>query len=185
MIEEYILEADEKMDKTIQVYGEELNTIRAGRANPHVLDRIRVDYYGVPTPLGQVGNVTIPEPRMIVINVWDKGMLKEVEKALLKSDLGINPTNDGKVIRLVFPDLTEERRKNLVKQIHKLAEKAKVAVRAIRRDVNTHLKTAEKTTEITEDDLEDYEKDVQEMTDNHTKRIEKITKDKETEIMEV
>lgn len=185
MIEEIILDSTERMEKTISVLKVEFNTIRVGRANPHVLDRITVDYYGAVTPLNQVGNISVPEPRMLMITPWDASLVKEIEKAILKSDIGINPSNDGKVIRLIFPDLTEDRRRELVKQVSKLAEDAKVGIRAIRRDLMAHLKQAEKTKEITEDDLKDYEKEVQETTDKHIDQIEREARLKENEIMAI
>ena len=177
--------ASEKMDKTIAALKRELASIRAGRANPQVLDRIMVDYYGTPTPIPQVGNVSSPEPRMLTIALWDAGMLSEVEKAIQASDLGINPSNDGKIIRLVFPELTEERRKDLVKQVHKKGEESKVAIRSIRRDANEQVEKQEKAKELTEDDAKDLQKQIQKLTDDSAKEIEKLVADKEKEIMEV
>ena len=174
-----------KMDKTISVLTSELAHIRAGRANPQLLDNVKVDCYGSMMPINQVGNISSPEPRMLVVSVWDANLISEVEKAIMKSDLGINPSNDGKVIRLVMPELTEERRKELVKVIHKFGEEAKVALRSVRRDAIDHFKKDEKDSVITEDDLRDLEKEIQETTDEHTKRIDKMMKDKEAEIMEV
>ena len=156
---------EEKMTKSYDSMIRDFTSIRAGRANPHVLDRIKVDYYGTPTPLQQVGNISVPEPRMLMIQPWEKSLLKTIEKAILASDLGITPTNDGSVIRLVFPELTEERRKELVKDIKKKGEAAKVAVRNIRRDANETFKKQNKANEISEDDQKDLEAKVQKMTD--------------------
>ncbi len=177
--------AMDKMDKTISVLTEELAHIRAGRANPQLLDNIKVDCYGSMMPINQVGNITAPEPRMLMVSVWDSNLISEVEKAIMKSDLGINPSNDGKVIRLVMPELTEERRKDLVKVIKNFGEEAKIALRSIRRDAIDHFKKDEKASVITEDDLKDLEKEIQEATDEHTKSIDKMMKDKEAEIMAV
>lgn len=185
MDHEIVTAAKEKMQKTLSVLKKELGSLRAGRANAQILDRIMVDYYGTPTPLQQLGNISIPEPRLLVISVWDTKCLQDVEKAIQKSDIGVYPTNDGKVIRLAFPELTEERRKELVKTVHKRGEEAKVAVRAIRRDANEQLKKLEKSSEITEDDLKNYEHDTQKATDDAIKDLEKILADKEKEIMEV
>ncbi|MBZ4645895.1 MAG: ribosome recycling factor [Petroclostridium sp.] len=178
-------EIEGKMKKTISVFTEELAGIRAGRATPAILDKVHVDYYGVATPVTQIGNISIPEARMLVIQPWDAGIVKEVEKAILKSDIGITPNSDGKVIRLVFPPLTEERRKELVKTVHKKGEEAKVAIRSIRRDALDHYKLQKKNGEITEDDLKDIEKDIQQLTDNYVKEIDEIVSAKEKEIMEV
>ncbi len=156
---------EDKMSKTLDVLQSDYATIRAGRANPHVLDKIRVDYYGTPTPIQQVGNVTVPEARMIVIQPWEKSLLKAIEKAILTSELGINPTNDGNVIRLVFPELTEERRKDLSKDVKKKGEGAKVAIRNIRRDANDAFKKMEKANEISEDDRKQGEEKIQKITD--------------------
>jgi ribosome recycling factor len=177
--------AKTKMEKTIAVFRKDLTHIRAGRANPQLLDSITVDYYGTPTPLNQIGNISAPEPRLLVISLWDVKMISEVEKAIQKSDLGINPTNDGKVIRLVVPELTEERRKELAKTIAKRGEEAKVAIRSIRRDANEALKKAKKASEITEDDLKNLEEEVQKLTNESTKQIDEMVKEKEKEIMEV
>lgn len=174
-----------KMKKTISVLKEELAGLRAGRANPVLLDKINVDYYGVPTPISQLGSISVPEARMIVIQPWDAKILKEIEKAIQKSDLGINPNNDGKVIRLVFPVLTEERRKELTKTVRKYGEEAKIAIRAIRREAIDKFKVQEKNSEITEDDLKKREKDVQNYTDKYIGEIDKIVEAKEKEIMEV
>ena len=176
--------AQDKMNKTIAVLKRELGGLRAGRANPQLLERIAVDYYGSPTPINQMGNISSPEPRLLVINLWDPKMIPNVEKAIQKSDLGINPANDGKLIRLVFPELTEERRRELVKTIKKKAEEAKVAIRAIRRDANETLKKQKKDSEITEDDQKLLEEEAQEITDKAIKEIDRIASEKEKEIME-
>lgn len=176
--------AQDKMNKTIAVLKRDLGSLRAGRANPQLLERITVDYYGTATPINQLGNISSPEPRLLVINLWDAKMIPMVEKAIQKSDLGINPTNDGKLIRLIFPELTEERRKDLVKTIKKKAEESKVAIRSIRRDANETLKKQKKDSEITEDDQKNLEKEAQEITDSAIKDIDKIAADKEKEIME-
>lgn len=174
-----------KMEKTLDVLLDEFGSIRAGRANPHVLDRIKVDYYGTPTPIQQVGNINVPEARMIVIQPWEKSLLKSIEKAILTSDLGINPTNDGSVIRLVFPELTEERRKDLAKDVKKKGEAAKVAVRNVRRDANESLKKMEKNGDISEDDLLDGNDKIQKMTDKMIDKIDKAVETKTKEIMTV
>lgn len=174
-----------KMRKTISVFQEDLDTVRAGRANPNVLDKITVDYYGTATPIAQIGNISVPEPRILVIQPWDASMLKEVEKAIQKSDLGINPSNDGKMLRIAFPQPTEERRKELVKTVHKKSEDAKVAIRSIRRDAMDHFKKMKKANEITEDDLQDMEDQMQKQTDEQIKLVDEITKKKEKEIIEV
>lgn len=176
---------EERMKKTISNFENELNGIRAGRANPHVLDRIVVNYYGVPTPIQQVGNISIPEPRIIQIQPWDLGLLKEIEKAIQSSDLGINPTNDGKIIRLIFPELTEERRKDLTKEVKKKGEEAKIAIRNIRRDAVDSFKKSQKSSEITEDDLKELEADIQKLTDKYVTDIEKILEKKNKEILSV
>ena len=175
---------DEKMKKTYQHLDFDYGTIRAGRANPHVLDRVKVDYYGTPTPIQQVGNVTVPEPRMIQIAPWEKTMIKEIEKAIMMSDVGITPSNDGVVIRLVFPELTEERRKDLVKDIKKKAEEAKVAVRNIRRDGNDAFKKSAKE-EVSEDEIKDLQEQLQKMTDKYVKDIDGLMESKSKEIMTV
>jgi len=177
--------AEEKMKKAIETLKEEFATVRAGRANPHILDKVMVDYYGVPTPIPQLASITVPEARMIVIQPWEARMLKEIEKAIQKADLGVNPANDGKVIRLIFPELTEERRKELVKQVKKMAEDAKVAIRNIRREALDEYKKMKKNNEITEDDLKDAEEDVQKLHDKYIEQIEKLLSAKEKEIMEV
>lgn len=175
---------NEKMEKTLNNLDEELAAIRAGRANPNVLNKIMVDYYGVPTPLQQVANVSVPEARMIQIQPWEKSLLKEIEKAIQISDLGINPTNDGTVIRLVFPELTEDRRKELVKEVKKKGEAAKVAVRNIRRDGNESFKKL-KGSDVSEDTIKDLEKDLQKLTDKHIEKIEKHVENKSKEVMTV
>lgn len=176
---------EEKMQKTLDNLDREYNSIRAGRANPHVLDRIKVDYYGSPTPLQQVGNISVPDPRTIVIQPWESSMLKPVEKAIQTSDVGINPSNDGKVIRLVFPELTEERRKDLAKDVKKKGESAKVALRNIRRDANDFLKKAQKNGDITEDDQKDQLDKMQKMTDKYVKKVDDAVASKSKEIMTV
>ena len=173
------------MTKSYDSMIRDFTSIRAGRANPHVLDRIKVDYYGTPTPLQQVGNISVPEPRMLMIQPWEKSLLKTIEKAILASDLGITPTNDGSVIRLVFPELTEERRKELVKDIKKKGEAAKVAVRNIRRDANETFKKQNKANEISEDDQKDLETKVQKMTDKYIADIDKAVEEKSKEILTV
>lgn len=174
-----------RMEKTIAVFRKDLTHIRAGRANPQLLDGIMVDYYGTPTPLNQIGNVSAPEPRMLVISLWDPKLIPLAEKAILKSELGINPANDGKVIRLVVPELTEERRREIAKTIHKKGEEAKVAIRSIRRDANEAFKKAKKVSEITEDDFNILEEEMQKCTNEHTKMIDEMVREKEKEIMEV
>ena len=176
---------EEKMDKTISVFKENLSAIRAGRANPAILNKITVDYYGVPTPINQVAGISVPEARMILIQPWDVNLLKEIEKEILKSDIGINPNNDGKVIRLNFPELNEERRKEIVKDIRKLAEEAKVAVRSIRRDALDESKELQKKSEITEDDLKNEEDQIQKLTDKKVQEIDSILEAKEKEIMSI
>ena len=176
---------EEKMNKTISVFEENLAEIRAGRANPAILNKITVDYYGVPTPINQVAGISVPEARMILIQPWDASILKEIEKEILKSDIGINPNNDGKVIRLNFPELNEERRKEIVKDIRKLAEEAKIAVRSIRRDAIDEAKELEKKSEITEDDLKKEEDDIQKLTDKKIEEIDMLLEKKEKEIMSI
>ena len=174
-----------KMNKTFANLESEFQSIRAGRANPHVLDKIRVDYYGTPTPIQQVGNVSVPEPRILQIAPWDKGLIKPIEKAILTSDIGINPSNDGSVIRLIFPELTEERRKDLAKDVKKKGEAAKVAIRNIRRDANDTLKKMQKANELTEDDQKDLENKLQKMTDKFVADIDKAVDVKTKDIMKV
>lgn len=180
-----ILVYDDKMTKTMSNLESELQTIRAGRANPHVLDKITVDYYGAQTSLQQVANITVPEARMIQIQPWESSLIKSIEKAILVSDIGINPNNDGKVIRLIFPELTEERRKDLAKDVKKKGEAAKVAVRNIRRDANDALKKLGKSADVSEDEVKELEDKVQKMTDSYIKKIEKAVEEKSKEIMTV
>lgn len=176
---------EEKMQKTINVLNRNLDGIRAGRANPAVLDKITVDYYGAPTPIQQMAAVSVSEGRTLVIQPWDKSTLGLIEKAIQKSDMGINPSNDGNVIRIVFPQPTEERRKELCKDVGKIAEEAKISVRSIRRDANDDFHKQEKSGEISEDDLRSTEKKVQDLTDRYIKDVEKIAADKEKEILEI
>jgi ribosome recycling factor len=176
---------EEKMNKTINVLKDNLAGIRAGRANPAILDKITVDYYGTPTPINQVASVSVPEARVILIQPWEAKLLKDIEKEIQKSDIGINPNNDGKTIRLVFPPLTEERRKELTKSVKKEGEDSKVAIRSIRRDAIESMKAKKKNGEITEDDLKDAEKDIQTLTDKYIADIDRIVALKEKEIMEV
>ena len=176
---------EEKMKKTISVFEESLSEVRAGRANPNILNKITVDYYGVATPINQIAGISVPEPRMILIQPWDISMLKEIEKAINIAEIGINPNNDGKVIRLAFPELTEERRKELVKTVKKYTEEAKVQIRNARRDAIDKYKAMKKDGEITEDDLKETEKDIQDLTDKYIKEIDNISAVKEKEILEV
>ena len=176
---------EEKMKKSLSVLDEQLGNVRAGRANPKILDKILVEYYGTPTPINQVANIMVPEARMITIQPWDSSLLKEIEKEIQKSDIGINPNNDGKLIRLVFPELTEERRKELVKEIKKLAEDAKVVIRNIRRDGIDEFKTKQKNNEITEDDLRNAEEQIQKLTDKYIGLIDNAAKKKKKEVMSV
>ncbi len=176
---------EEKMQKSVNVLDADYKSIRAGRANPGVLDKISVDYYGTETPVNQVAAISVSEARVLVIQPWDASMLKALEKAIQTSDLGINPTNDGKVLRIAFPQLTEERRREIVKQVHKLAEDSKVAVRSIRRDAMEKFKAMKKSSEITEDDLKDCEKKVQRLTDKYCAAVDALSKAKEKEIMEI
>lgn len=181
MIEKYT----EKMQKSVDSLERDYNSIRAGRANPHVLDKIKIDYYGTPTPLQQIGNITVPEPRVLCIQPWETSLLKKIEKEIQTSDIGIHPTNDGKVIRLVFPELTEEHRKDLVKDVKKKAEAAKVAIRNIRRDANDFLKKANKNSEITEDELKTQQNKVQKETDKYIKIVDDAMEKKSQEILTV
>lgn len=178
-------EFERKMDKTLEVLASDFAAVRAGRANAQVLDRITVEYYGVPTPINQVGTISSPDPRTLVIQPWDTTLLRAIEKAIQVSDLGINPQNDGRVIRLAFPQLTEERRKELAKQVKKYGEESKVAVRNIRRDAIDKFKKQQKASEITEDDYKDIEKDVQKLTDDYVKEVEAIAAAKEKELFEI
>ncbi|WP_223633227.1 ribosome recycling factor [Planococcus sp. 4-30] len=174
-----------KMTNAIQAFSRDLSSIRAGRATPSILDKLTIDYYGSPTPVNQVAGISIPEARLIMIQPYDKSVLGDIEKAILKSDLGLSPSNDGSVIRLAVPALTEERRKDLVKQVKKEAEEAKVVIRNIRRDANDEFKKLEKKSEITEDDLRGYTDDTQKLTDDNIAKIDEMAKSKEKEIMEV
>ena len=180
-IEQY----ERKMMKSLDNLKEEFSTIRAGRANPHLLDKLRVDYYGTPSSLQSVANISVPEPRIIQIQPWESKLIKEIEKAIMASDLGLTPNNDGKVIRLIFPELTEERRKELVKDVKKKAENAKVAVRNIRRDANDSIKKMNKNSEISEDEVKVLEDSIQKATDKYINDIDKITEDKSKEILTV
>ena len=184
-VETLILEAEEKFEKTSEMYKSDLTQVRAGRANPHVLDKVRVDYYGTPSPINQVGNIAVQDGQCLVISPWDKSLLKEIEKAIQLSDIGINPTNDGNVIRLVFPVLTEERRKDIVKQVKKMSEDAKVAVRNIRRDYLDVFKKMNKNKEMTDDEYADYESQVEKLVKKAVEAIEKATGEKEKELMTV
>ena len=180
-----IKEYEEKMSKSLDSLKEEFSSIRAGRANPHILDKIKVDYYGAPTSLQQVANISVPEARMIQIQPWESSLIKEIEKAILVSDLGITPKNDGKVIRLVFPELTEERRKELAKDVKKKGDNAKVAIRNIRRDANDSLKKANKAGELSDDELSNSEDEVQKITDKYTALVDKAIEEKTKEILTV
>ena len=176
---------EDKMGKSCKALEEDYATIRAGRANPNILNKLMVDYYGVPTPIQSVANISVPEARIIMIAPWEKSLIKAIEKAINTSDIGINPNNDGKVIRLVFPELTEERRKEIVKDIAKMGEDTKIAVRSIRREAMEKLKAMKKKGEITEDDLKHGEKKIQDKTDSHIKNIDKLTEKKQKQIMEI
>lgn len=184
-VETLVMEAEEKFEKTSDVFRSDLTQVRAGRANPHVLDKIRVDYYGTPSPINQVGNIAVQDGQCLVISPWDKSLLKEIEKAIQVSDIGINPTNDGNVIRLVFPVLTEERRKDIVKQVKKMSEDAKVAVRNIRRDYLDVFKKMNKNKEMTDDEYADYEAQIEKLVASAMGEIEKATSEKEKELMTV
>jgi len=184
-MDERLNQFEEKMQKSFHNLIEELGTIRAGRANPHVLDKIKIDYYGTPTALQQVANVSVPEPRMIQIQPWEVSLVKEIERAIIMSDLGINPTNDGKVIRLVFPELTEERRKELAKDVKKKGETSKVAIRNIRRDANDSFKKLGKSSDVSEDEMKDLETQAQKMTDKYVAEIDKAIEEKSKEILTV
>lgn len=182
-MKEVIKQFEEKMSKSIDVLQEDFASIRAGRANPHLLDKIKVDYYGTPTPIQQVGNISVPEARIILITPWEKTLLKEIERSINQADIGINPTNDGTAIRLVFPELTEDRRKELAKSIKKKGEDTKVAIRNIRRDAVDKIKKMEKAAEITEDDLKDGETEIQKTTDDAIKKVDLVVENKTKEIM--
>ena len=180
-----LVELESRMLKSVEVYEGNLSEIRAGRANPAILNKISVEYYGVETPINQVAGISVPEARMIVIQPWDASILKAIEKAILASDIGLNPNNDGKVIRLNFPDLTEERRKELAKEVRKIAEEAKVGIRSIRRDGMDTVKDEQKRSEITEDQKADFEDKIQKLTDKYVAEIDKILENKEKEIMSI
>lgn len=183
-MDERVQKYEQKMTKTLKGFEEELTTIRAGRANPHILDKIIVDYYGSPTPIQQVANITVPEARMIQIQPWEKKMVREIEKAIMTSDLGINPTNDGTTVRLLFPELTEDRRKELVKDVKKKGEAAKVAIRNIRRDGIDSVKKL-KGSDVSEDEMKDMEDDLQKLTDKYVKEVDKAVEAKSKEVMTV
>lgn len=184
-MKEVLNTAKEKMEKTLKVLGSDFAAIRAGRANPAVLDRIQVDYYGTPTPINQMAAISVQDARVLVIQPWDKSSLKSIEKAIQASDLGINPANDGSVIRLAFPQLTEERRKELCKEIKKMGEESKVAVRAIRRDANDKIKAMKKDGELTEDDVKQFDKDIQKLTDKYVEAVDSAVSVKEKEILSI
>ncbi len=185
MIKDLISKSEEKMKKTISVLKNELATMKAGRANPTMLDRIEVEYYGSMVPINQISNISAPEPRLLLIQPWEKNTLKDIEKAILKSDLGINPSNDGTVIRLLVPELTEETRKNLVKVVKKTGEESKIAIRSIRREANDKIKALKKDSDISEDDIKKGEDEIQKKTDAYIKEIDRIVEEKEKEIMSV
>lgn len=184
-MKEILNETKEKMGKSVDSLKHEFSLLKAGRANPSILERVTVEYYGTPTPLTQVGTVSVPEARMLLIQPWDASILGDIEKAILKADIGVTPNNDGKCIRLAFPMLTEERRKELAKEVRKLSENAKVAIRNVRRDAMDKFKDMKKKSEITEDELKDCEKDVQNLTDNAIKEVDAVSAEKEKEIMTV
>ena len=185
MADEMYEEYENRMKRAIEVLQTQFSSIRAGRANPSVLDQIKVDYYDTPTPINQIASISTPDPRTLVVQPWDASSLKLIEKAIMTSDLGINPANDGRLLRLVFPQPTEERRKELIKQVHKTAEESKVAIRNIRRDAVEKFKAQKKKSEITEDDLADTERDLQKLTDEYIKDIDKAAEKKEAEIKEI
>ena len=185
MIKDIKKVSEEKMGKTISKLESDLSTMKAGRANPSMLDRVQVDYYGSPCPISQVANVSAPEPRVLMITPWEKTILKDIEKAILKSDLGSNPSNDGNVIRLIVPELTEETRKDLVKKVKKVGEEAKVAIRSIRRDANEKIKALKKEGDLSEDEIKKGEDDIQKITDTHIKKIDTVVAAKENEIMSI
>ena len=182
---ERVVPFETKMQKSVDTLAEAFTTIRAGRANPHVLDKLRVDYYGTPSAIQAVANVSVPEARIIQIQPWEAKMIKEIEKAILASDIGLTPSNDGKIIRLVFPELTEDRRKELVKDVKKQAENAKVAIRNVRRDANDVIKKAAKANEISEDEQKSIEDEIQKMTDKYVAEVDKMTDNKSAEILTV
>jgi len=185
MLNEIYSEAEERMNKTIENLKKEFTSVRAGRANPAVLDKVKVDYYGVPTPINQMANISVPEPRLLVIQPWDKAVMADIERAILKSDLGLNPSNDGSIIRIAIPQLTEDRRKELVKMVKKKSEDFKVDIRNSRRDANEQIKMFEKDGEISEDDARKGTEKIQELTDSYIENIGKLLESKEIEIMEV
>lgn len=185
MIDELLLESEERMQKTIDILRKDFASLRAGRANPAILDKVQVDYYGAPTPINQMANVSAPEPRLLLIQPWDKSVIPNIEKAILKSDLGLNPTSDGTVIRIAIPQLTQERRKELVKMIKKKGEEAKVSIRNIRRDGNDNIKSLEKGKDISEDEAKKAQDDVQKLTDQYIAEVDKVVNNKEEEIMEI
>ena len=178
-------DANHRMDGAIQAFTDELSKIRTGRATPALLDSVKVDYYGQRVPLNQAATITTPEPRLIVVQPWEKSMLGEIEREILKADLGLNPSNDGSLIRVPIPQLSEERRKDLVKLVHKFAEEARIAVRNVRRDVNDHLKKLEKNHDLSEDELSVELEEIQNLTDEHIKRVDEVMQNKEKEVMEV
>ena len=180
-----IKEYEDKMKKSVDSLKEDYTTIRAGRANPHILDKIKVDYYGTPTSLQQVANISVPEARMIQIQPWEASLIKDIEKAILVSDLGLTPNNDGKVIRLIFPELTEDRRKEIVKDVQKIAEETKIQIRNVRRELIDKLKAMKKDGELTEDDLKQGEKKAQDLTDKYVKEVESVSAVKQKEILEM
>lgn len=185
MLKDVIIEAEDKMKKTIEILRKDFTTMRAGRANPAILEKVKVDYYGTLTPLNQLGNISAPEPRLLIVQPWDKSILSVIEKAILKSDLGLNPTNDGNVLRIAIPQLTEERRQELVKVAKKKTEESKVSIRNIRRDANEKIKQMEKDKDITEDEAKKEQEDTQKLTDKYIKEAERVLGIKEKEIMEV
>lgn len=185
MIADVKSSASAAMSKSLEAFKRDLSKVRTGRASLSLLDDVRVDYYGTPTPLNQVGSLAVPEPRLITIQPWEKNLISEIEKAILKSDLGLNPSSDGQLIRLVFPPLTEERRKEMVKQVKRMGEDAKVAIRNARRDANDMLKSLEKDKEISEDDLKRGEKEVQDVTNDFVARVDKVIAEKEKDLMEI
>ena len=185
MINDILSENEEKMKKSVEVLAREFASIRAGRANPAILDRIKVDYYGVPTPINQMANIAVPEPRLLLIQPWDKSVIGDIERAILKSDLGLNPNNDGAVIRISIPQLTEERRKDLVKMVRKKAEEFRVEIRNVRRDANDQVKMFEKDGEISEDEAKKGLEQIQELTNRYIDIISQVLENKETEILEI
>src|SRR5579864_3134733 len=185
MLDDILKTAEYKMSKAVEVLGHDLQSVRTGRATPALLDRIQVDYYGSPTPIQGVANISAPDPRLVVVQPWDPGMLGPIEKAIQRSDLGINPTNDGSVIRLALPQLTQDRRKELVKQVHQRAEEARVAVRNCRRDALDHLRKAEKDGGISQEDERRAQERLQKLTDQFIKKVDDVSRTKETEVMEV